>query len=78
MEWLEKYKFNDLFINHLFFLFLLFIIRSTVGIGNVASVVVGGGDEDKLVVGLLDEEEVETLFGKGVIVAIGFNIRKTI
>ena len=39
-------------------LFVLFITRSAVGIGNVASV--EGGDDDRFVT-LLDEEEVEAL-----------------
>jgi hypothetical protein len=67
MEWLEK-KYTYSFLVFLFSsLFILFITRSAVGIGNVASVVDGG--EDKFVV-LLDEEEVETLLDTVVLVAI--------
>jgi len=60
-------KKNERKFYHCFFLFILFITRSTVGIGNVASVV--GGDEDKFVV-LLDEEEFGTLLDTVVFVAI--------
>jgi hypothetical protein len=71
MEWLAKKIY--ILILFLISLFILFITRSAVGIGNVASVV--GGDEDKFVV-LLDEEEVDTLLDTVVFVAIILIIRK--
>jgi hypothetical protein len=67
MEWLEKRNFYYFIYKFSFSLFILFITRSAVGIGNVASVV--GGDEDKIVV-LLDAEEVEALLDIVVLVAI--------
>lgn len=44
--------------------------RSTVGIGNVASVVEGGDEERFVAVGRVDDEEVETLFEVVLLVAM--------
>jgi len=67
MEWLKRKK--RIICSKSLSSFILFITRSAVGIGNVASV--EGGDDDKFVI-LLDEEEVVALLDIVVLVAIRF------